>query len=168
MAEVGVLARILPAGWAIDRLAGQEADPLRRLAALMLGDEEDARALAHRLHFSRKQRDRLGFLLAPPVDLTAVDDQELRRLLYRWGVERLDDLARLQGATALLPVIGKGAPPPFPLSGRDALDLGVEPGTRVGDLLAAVEAWWIDHDFAGGRKELLAELRRRCGPVEGD
>ncbi|MEJ0097430.1 MAG: hypothetical protein WDM84_05155 [Bauldia sp.] len=47
--------------------------------------------------------------------------------------------------------------PSFPLGGRDVISHGTPRGPLVGDLLRAVEAWWIDQDFAPD----AAALRRR-------
>ena len=38
--------------------------------------------------------------------------------------------------------------------------LGVPAGPQVGALLAALEAWWVDHDFAPDQAACLAEARR--------
>jgi poly(A) polymerase len=49
-------------------------------------------------------------------------------------------------------------PKAFPLKGRDATARGVPAGPRVGQVLAAVEAWWIAEDFAPDRAACLAKL----------
>ena len=46
------------------------------------------------------------------------------------------------------------------VDGDDILALGVPAGPRVGALLAALEAWWVAHDFAPDRAACLAEARR--------
>jgi poly(A) polymerase len=48
----------------------------------------------------------------------------------------------------------------LPISGADALALGLKPGPQVGALLEAVERWWIDTDFSADRAACLAELER--------
>jgi poly(A) polymerase len=53
------------------------------------------------------------------------------------------------------------APPELPVSGSDALKLGLKPGPRVGALIEAVERWWIDGDFASDRAACLAELEKQ-------
>jgi hypothetical protein len=65
---------------------------------------------------------------------------------------------------ALLPRIQDAMPPPFPLSGRDAVALGLRPGPAVGKALLALEAAWRANDFVAGREQLLAELAERLGP----
>ena len=51
-------------------------------------------------------------------------------------------------------------PKRLPVGGNDILALGVPAGPRVGALLAALEAWWVAHDFAPDRAASLAEARR--------
>ena len=47
----------------------------------------------------------------------------------------------------------------FPLAGRDVTALGIPPGPRVGRLLAAVQQWWEDGDFAADRAACLDYLK---------
>jgi poly(A) polymerase len=51
-------------------------------------------------------------------------------------------------------------PKRLPVGGDDILALGVPAGPRVGELLRALEAWWVAHDFAPDRAACLAEARR--------
>ena len=55
------------------------------------------------------------------------------------------------------------SPPVFPLRGRDVLALGFPPGPRIGDLLNAVEAWWIAGDFKADRAQCLSRLEALIG-----
>lgn len=162
---------------------GAAADPLRRLAAV-LGDAEDrARATAERLRLSRAARKRLvllcarGTAIAP--DWSAV---QARQAIYRDGADGFRDMVLLswaaeqaegrdahslrsaaQAYSALLEIAHSFVPPQFPLSGADALALGMVPGPAMGLALAAVENWWIDGDFRAGRDDLLARLSREIG-----
>ena len=47
----------------------------------------------------------------------------------------------------------------FPIGGEDVIALGVAEGPRVGELLAGVEDWWEDGDYAAGREECLEKLK---------
>lgn len=49
----------------------------------------------------------------------------------------------------------------FPLKGRDLLALGVPAGPRIGQLLHAVEAWWVESDCHPDHAACLDEARRR-------
>ena len=172
MAEDGVLAAILPEAQRLDRLERlvglePECDPLRRLAALVETDAAGAEAVAERLRLSNAERDRL-IGLAQPRPLVPADDFRTQRLaLYRFGGERYRDLVLLlaaEGATdnqrwaELLDLAARWKPPRFPLKGRDVTGLGIAPGPRVGQLLAEVQQWWVDGDFAADRAACLAKL----------
>ena len=162
MARAGVLPGILPAGFRFDRLANADNDPLRRLSAIAVGGPQATQAIGQRLRLSARQIQRLGFLMAPPVRMTGTMARTtLRQLLYDHGVERISDLALQQGVPELLPSIPEAAPPPFPLTGRDALEIGMSPGPGVGAALRALEEEWRARDFAAGRDQLLAELAKR-------
>jgi poly(A) polymerase len=172
MAEDGVLAVLLPEARRRDRLAGlvvleDAADPLRRLAALLVADPEALLGIAARLRLSSAARERLLRLAAPAsaVDL-AGDERAQRRALHRLGLDTYRDLVLLHaaetGAVAaagrLVEAAPRRLPPRFPLRGSDVTQLGVPPSPAVGELLAAVEAWWEAHDFAADRKTCLAHL----------
>ncbi len=174
MAADGVLAAILPEATRLDRLEcliGLEPappDPLRRLAALVAVDAGGAAALAERLRLSNAERDRLVGLAPPwPID-PAGDDRAQRLALYRLTAARYRDLAMLAAAdgamtsaqlAAALALAEGWTPPRFPLAGRDVLALGIPPGARVGELLAAVQGWWEDGDFAADRAACQKRLR---------
>ena len=187
MEDAAILDYVVPGLTAVDRLAAlvalkasglPAADPVRRLASLIDDGPGNARAVGERLKLSNANRDRLTQLVAPEVELDAdADLPELHRALYRIGRSRVEDLlllgwagetangpvagSRVENWQALIIEAGQWKLPKFPLRGADGVDLGVEPGPRLGDLLAAVEAWWIDGDFAGGREACVAELKRR-------
>ena len=61
---------------------------------------------------------------------------------------------RRRGAT-LYALPDRWTAPKFPLGGRDIIGAGVR-GPAVGELLRAVEAWWIDR--------ISRPTRRRCAP----
>ena len=173
MAADGVLAAIVPEATRLDRLQRlvplePKPDPLRRLAALIEADADGAVALAERLRFSNVQRDRLAGLAPPwPLD-PKVDLRAQRQALYRLSAERYRDLALLlasEGAldkprlADLLALAASWKPPRFPLKGRDVTALGIPPGKRVGELLAAVRQWWEESDFTADRAACLKQLK---------
>ena len=189
MAERGILAHLLPQATAFDRLQalvaleGPEAvaDPLRRLAAVVVGGAPAAEAVADRLRLSNEEQERLTALAEPAARLDPrMPARERRRWLYRLGGARYRDLALIASAEAgtrgrrdrrawrgLIGLAEAWGAPAFPLRGRDAVALGVAAGPQVGSLLAEVEKWWIDGDFAAGRAACLAELERRVATRSG-
>jgi poly(A) polymerase len=187
MAAANVLQVVLPEARAFDRLDrlveieavdGEkwpdlvQADPVRRLGGLVDVDAAGADALARRLKTSNAERDRLvgltAGLRAPPKSWS---EKAVRRLLYRMHPDRLVDLALVLWAGGLTDVpwdavLGQArdwTPPVFPIAGRDVSGLGVAQGPRIGELLSAVETWWIAEDFKPDRAACLARLREEAG-----
>jgi poly(A) polymerase len=165
MADAGALDHWLPEYDGTKRLralVAREAAPdgLRRLAAL-LEEGADATAIGKRLKLSTQQSLRLDLMIArePPVGAN------LRAELYRLGRTVFVDRALLQAPgnwRDALKLADDWTPPELPVSGADALELGLKPGPRVGALLDEVEQWWIAGDFTAGRDACLAELRKRA------
>lgn len=186
MRDLGVLVHFLAEGTNVARLAAMvqaeaaahghlvpERDPIRRLAALLDGGAAAAEAVAERLRLSNAERDRLVAMAGGPWPVADSDGVARRRLLYRLRAERFRDAALYAWADALsgsaascrraqdwIDLLGFAAQdiPAFPLRGRDALDLGLAPGPRVGRLMDEVEAWWADGDFRADRAACLDRL----------
>src|SRR6266404_315837 len=173
MQEDSVLPVFLPEAQRLDRLRQMiaiepEADPLRRLAALIEVDTAGAIAVAERLRFSNAWRDRLRGLAPPWAVDPRANGQAQRRALYRLGAGRYSDIALLQAAegamsgerlTDLLALARNWIPPVFPLTGHDVTRLGVRPGEKVGDLLDAVQDWWEAGDYSADHTACLARLK---------
>ncbi|MBT3700443.1 MAG: CCA tRNA nucleotidyltransferase, partial [Alphaproteobacteria bacterium] len=64
------------------------------------------------------------------------------------------------GWTDLRQRIDRWRRPQFPLKGQDVLDLGLPPGPQVGELVKAMQAWWIAGEFNADRDACIAELKR--------
>ncbi|WP_119420511.1 CCA tRNA nucleotidyltransferase [Desertibaculum subflavum] len=174
MSARGILAPVSPALTrferldrlvAIERELG-EAEPMRRLAALLPTDEAAALALAERLRLSVKERERLAamtHLPSPPI--------AARVERYRRGAEGFRDAVLLAGADgadwrAALDAAGSWRPPAFPLRGADLLKLGLAPGPAVGELLQRLEREWIAGGFRPGKAGLLARAREAAAQVK--
>ncbi len=188
MVETGVLAQILPeakardrfvALLAVEREAGAQSDPLRRIASLIDVDEAGALAAARRLRFSSKEAARLAALAAPSLPISATMHRaSLVHALHRLGSRLVRDLAVLAWAAArdrgtaddrsfrrLIAAADCWRPVVFPLKGADALAAGVPAGPAVGHLMMKVEEWWIVQGFAPDRAQCLAKLRELSSAV---
>ena len=183
MHQAGILDELLPIVRLLEifpRLVAIEQinaalDPIRRLAAL-IADSNVAktataiRAFANQWRLSAIEGERLAELVKPPVSLNArLNRRTQHRLLYRLGRERYRDLLLFawakqktdeEGASlrAMLETADVWEAPTFPVSGADVLAYGIPEGPEVGDLLRAVEDWWIENDFAPDRTALLDRL----------
>lgn len=160
MFEADVLRHVLPEARDIKRLAALiEIEPrastfqrhwVRRLAALV----PNAAAAAH-LKLSNAESGRLAAILAP-----APGAADLNRALYHDGADVVADRLLLAGvADDRLAQAAAWQPKTLPVSGADVLALGIAPGSRVGELLRAVEDWWIGAEFKPSRDEALAKLK---------
>jgi len=170
MREAGVLDHWLPEYAGSTRLRAlmpreTEADGLRRLAASLPADA-DAVVIGKRLRLSTQETVRLEVMLArePAMDI-AGGARAWRAGIYRLGnglyIDRLLLASDAPGDwRAALAMARSWRPPELPVSGGDALKLGLKPGPKVGALIEAVERWWIDGDFAADRTACLAELER--------
>jgi poly(A) polymerase len=177
MAATGALGIVVPEADGFDRLArlvalrdvAGAADPLLRLAAMAPVDAAGMAGLAERLRLSNAERDRLVAMAErePPV-AAAMDWRAIRAAIYRLGKPAFRDRALLAWAgdaapgseswNAVLVTADDWAVPRFPLTGDDAIALGLTPGPALGRALRAVEGWWVEQDFVPDRDSLLARL----------
>jgi poly(A) polymerase len=155
MVDNAVLQPILPAMTVegVERLArlvdreqpGGEADPIRRLSALLPPDTAVAEAVAVRLKLSNVQRRRL--VIAAEGQPTG----DLRALAYRIGVDGATDRLLIHSPAGELPrgraTLTGWSPPALPLSGGDLIALGLPRGPAVAKTLARVEARWVEEGF---------------------
>jgi poly(A) polymerase len=178
MAETGVLGQTVPGPVALERLAGvlavaPDSDPVVRLAALLRpppAGPAAAERVAERWRMANRDAARLLALTRKPLPDVSASPSERARGLHRLGAERYADLVRLAAAdvagappAALAEALAAAVawePKRLPVGGDDILALGVPAGPRVGAILAALEAWWVAHDFAPDRAACLAEARR--------
>jgi poly(A) polymerase len=177
MRQAGVLTTVLPETekWGIDAIhalvrteadLGWPVDPLLRLAAIVPPDAARMKALGDRLRLSNAEADRLVQWAATPKIEPKVTEGELAKRLYRGNLQGHLDRLRLDLAAArgraqqddkalveaggyfrLLSHAQKWQKPQFPLRGGDLAPLGVE-GARLGALLKALEAEWVDSGFS--------------------
>ena len=80
------------------------------------------------------------------------------RVLVAWV--RSGDAPASRAWRERLALTERWQPQRFPLGGADVMALGVPAGPRVGELLGALEAWWVAGDFAADERALHAELQR--------
>ena len=178
MDEAGVLEQVIPGPVALERLTrllrrAPEADALLRLAALLRpppAESGTAGHVAERWRLSNEQHERLIQLVEMPLPPLAASPAERRRALHRIGKRLYLDLVGLGAADApgdpgtghaeAVAEADRWVLKRLPVTGDDITGLGLAPGPRVGELLRALEAWWVERDFRPGRDACLTELRR--------
>lgn len=146
-------------------------DAVRRLAVLSLFTRSDAARLTTKLRLSNAEAKRFTSMAALTESVRrAPSPAKARELLYRLGRAAFDD-GMLAAAAHLpdedfAPVMAlpqAWRAPKTPFGGRDIARLGVEPGPRVGRILARAEQSWIDEGFpdsAEMRQAILADAVR--------
>jgi poly(A) polymerase len=176
MRQTGVFGIVLPSGSDLARFEGLvgveqalgETDAVLRLAAFLPDDAGEARRAAERLRLSNADRDRLAAALAPARELApGLPDQALRVALYRRGAQAVRDRLKLNWAAAggedgawraMLGLADAWRQPTLPATGGDVLAAGAPKGRKVGEILRALEDWWIAGDFKADRAATLAQL----------
>ena len=180
MAQTGVLPAALPmleGTKRFERLVeietdqAFEADALLRLAALLPRDPIHVMFAAEKLRLSNAERQRLISTLGTTPRLVSwISPREMRRAVYKVGVEAFCDRVMLAWAQsehpaagtqfrALLPMARTWPVPSFPLSGDEVMAAGVPKGPLVGEVMREVEDWWIDHDFPNDKLSLIEQLK---------
>ncbi len=180
MAEAGVLGVILKVSANLARFDAMveiesdllfETDPVLRLAALLPDDQLAARRFAERLRLSNADRDRLQAALSlTPVLKSWMSPREIRREIYRSDLPTFRDRAKLAWAASprsattmqwrgLIALAEGWVVPTFPLTGDDVIKAGTPKGPLVGQVLAEVEDWWIDHDFLDDPMSAIEKLK---------
>jgi poly(A) polymerase len=165
MVERGILAPVLPeiGKDGVARLselvgretaAGEAADPLRRLAALLPADPALAAAMAARLRLSNKAAKRLAS--AAGRDGEAIGDP--RALAYRIGIAEAVDRLLLAGGEGVA-ALRSWQKPRFPLGGGDLIAMGLPPGPVVAKTLQAIERQWMAEGFSADEGAIRALAR---------
>jgi poly(A) polymerase len=178
MAKTGVLAHVIPGPVAVGRLSrllevAPDSDAMVRLAALLRpppADPKAAEQVAARWRLANRETARLHDMTREPLPDLGAAPQARARDLHRLGAECYADLVRIAAAegdgdmrVALADALAAARswqPRRLPVGGDDILALGVPAGPRVGAILKALEAWWVEHDFAPDHAACLAEARR--------
>jgi len=180
MAASGILTDILIGNLNIHRLerlvridaeAFFAPDPLLRLAALLPSEATEARAVAKEWRLSNADADRLADIAGAREKIVSyLSVKEVRKLLYRIGIQRFKDRVFLKWAEdpkdsnavqwrMLLAVGDAWERPRFPLGGREVMLAGVPEGPLIGRVLEEVEDWWIDADFIEDEFSLAERLK---------
>jgi poly(A) polymerase len=177
MAARGILAELLPGQLQLVRVEqlavlDTSRDAVLRLAALVPDSAQAANAAADRFRLSNAGRARLVQALSGEMISAGLSSHQARRMLYRLGQACFRDKLLLQWAgapakeeawRALLQIADGWQAPRFPLTGRDVMQAGVPEGPEVGRVLAGLETWWVEGDFAAGEKELRTRLKDMIG-----
>ncbi len=187
MDQIGILSLILPQieSGGIDTLSRlvkiqqQEkwpSDPILRLMSIISPNEEGINALNRSLKLPKILASRL-ITWARSVEPDAhMSFTEFEQFLYCGEILGIIDRLSLATARELskkndqsAQIVGQQLyrllkhgktwkKPKFPVSGRDLLTLGYEPGSAISIVLTQMEKQWVDSGFSQKKKELLGIL----------
>lgn len=163
MKRQGVLSYLMPVSedvHALEMMCAFEdkPDPLRRLAVLLPAEKGAVDQLAKRWHLSNKQKKRLQLARCAPDQLSPFDPREtLRAFLYHYGAMAARDQLFIYWAEKQFSGIGpkeqeilseidrwEDQPENFPVTGKDLIARGVNPGPLLGQRLKQLEDWWCE------------------------
>jgi poly(A) polymerase len=177
MLENGITTHFLPEATdvrALERLIVLETayhsqtHVLRRLAALLVINQEGFKHAAAGLRLSNDQTRQLHDMLFPKTPVTTqMDAADIRKLVYISGNDMARSLLLLAAAKegtennlkTLYEIATAFRAPRFPLEGTDVINLGYKAGPDVGLLLKSMEDWWINQDFQPGRTQCLEHMK---------
>ncbi len=156
---------------AIEEALGRAPDAVLRLAAFAVSSADDASNLQNRLRLSGAEATRVASAgQTDPAFDPAAPEAAAKAFLYRNGTEAFIDGALLAWAasgaapdiaawTKRLRLPERWQTPEPPVRGADVLALGVAAGPRVGEIIAALESWWIGADFPADRRRIADKLK---------
>ncbi|TZG27757.1 CCA tRNA nucleotidyltransferase [Sphingomonas montanisoli] len=120
--------------------AGVDADPIRRLGALLPQSPETAVAIAQRLKMSKAVLKR--------IEAASGEGAPVRALAYRLGPDVARDIVlKGDGPTEALASLDGWERPQLPIKGGDLVAHGLTAGPVVAATLQAIERRWIEEDF---------------------
>jgi len=137
--RLGRLKRLIAA----ERAAAIDADPLRRLAALLPSDPAVAEDVAARLRLSNKAKKRLVCAVGPAKGPPAA-------LAYRLGVACAVDRLLLAGHAPQAAQMASWHAPRLPISGGQLIKRGLAEGPLVARTLRRIEDIWVEAGFPQG------------------
>jgi poly(A) polymerase len=143
----------------VEKAAGVEGDPVRRLGALGVSVAEDAERLWQRLRLTNSEHARLVSIAEGWSQISpAQGEATARELVYRLGPDRYVDRVLVAWARSpagaadmdwknLATLPARWSAPTFPLKAKDFTKRGLEKGPQLGAALAAAEEAWIAAGF---------------------
>lgn len=156
----------------LEQSQGWEPDPLLRFMALLPPRLERVEAILPRFKMSNAEQGRimdwarLGHGLERGEGVSDdIAETDLQAMLYRDGAQAFTDRAKLAWADnsdralgGFIEKLENWERPEFPVTGKDLIARGHEPGEAMGDVLKSLENRWIESGFAMDRAALLKTL----------
>ena len=179
MAQTGVLSHVVPTRISVVRLTrmaaiedalGRTPDAVLRLAALGVHGPNDAAELRHALKLTNLETDRLSAMAGDRAALNPqAPENDHKRLLYQLGAVAYLDAALFDWSNSKSPpsdaawnaavrLPERWTAPRFPLTGAQLLAKGLGAGPQIGEVLEAMEDWWVAQGFPEDETVVCAQL----------
>lgn len=137
-----------------------------RILALLDLDEDRLLSIEERMILSGKTKDLLRAILMAEKSSREELKNNDNALFYKHNNDVSEQAVLLaaahtgvtEGLAGRLARIRAMPRPVFPISGKDLLAAGLEPGPRLGAVLSDIEGWWMAQGCAPDRAALLARL----------
>jgi poly(A) polymerase len=141
-------------------------DPLPRLVILAAAQAEHLSFLSQYIVLPNDGWRALDLYLSVPAALPGA--REAKFWIYRHGHDAARQLSCLNLACAgrddialdVMGLLNEWQAPSLPVNGEDVINAGIERGPQIGMVLAGIEAWWIENDFAPDRDSCLAYMEK--------
>lgn len=169
MARLNVNQAVFGAEIDVARFAKTDAggDWIVALAALARGSLE-ASELADQLRLSGREAQLLDKLSSEELPVANYTDADARRCLFAHDQRTCAGFLRLAHSSErntdlanALELLNATKDPEFPLKGAHLLELGMEPGPAIGELMSNIERWWIDDGCKAPLAACQAEAQQR-------
>ena len=158
---------------ALEQAQGWDIDPLLRFMALLPPRMERAETIAAKLKLSNAEKGRIMDWARLSHGLQRgeglgdeISEADLNAALYRDGAQPFLDRAILAWADEPERDLGDFVSrlkswerPEFPVSGKDLIAQGYEPGEALGKELKSLENKWIESGFSLDRAALLDQIQ---------
>lgn len=164
--DISLFARLAD----LERSLGRTPDAILRLGALTGARPGQATQIQEALRLSSRELEQLARLSMPdPALESTASKKEAKAFIYRHGTDAYVDGTLISWARSEVPATDAAylsrihlsehwKAPNLPIRGSDVTDLGVPPGPRIGQIMAAFEDWWIANDFPDDPAQLAGQL----------
>lgn len=138
-------------------------NPITRLVAGVMVfespwvSEELLETLTERWKVSKEERELARFLVAETEIERDFSLREFQGMVFINGIRKdwVIELALLQRKPVEAEALANWTTPVLPVTGDDLLDMGIEPGPKVGEVLRVLKLRWFHRDFEDSREAIL-------------
>lgn len=169
MEKIGILAQIFgehldfakfKALSTLEFEQGLAPDPILRIMALLVrADQNRECLLCNKFRLSNAEKERIITWARDFTQINAdLSAQAIKRNIYKMGATVFQDRVVLEWAldnsiqtyskwNSMFKLSHELVLPVFPIGGAQIMALGIKKGPKIGQILDALEDWWVNNDF---------------------